>query len=140
MTAPKDLIYISLVLFSFYTYLSVQKSYSSLKSNKKSHIMAEVIIQLVLLVQIINCIHMKLPLLAFTLICILFEHIQQVIYCYRQHHMRQHFSTIVLECTIAWYAFISGAKSLTAVISFGILLHIVSFLRKKTVMEPVCVS
>ena len=107
--------------------------------DKKQSLIFEILEICVMLVAIFFLYKQKQYLLFFIFTLQFFEHINQIIFCYRQHLDSLQIITIIIDFVFIIYAYHVKCYWVIPLFTIGILIHVMSIYTKKSFTSIVCI-
>lgn len=107
--------------------------------DKKQSLLFEILEICVMLVAIFFLYKQKQYLLFFIFTLQFFEHINQIIFCYRQHLDSLQIITIIIDFVFIIYSYHVKCYWVIPLFTIGILIHVMSIYTKKSFTSIVCI-
>jgi len=129
------------VLVVLYLYLLFYNEVSEKnKVNKRESVVFEILILSVLFIVIICLYIQKQYILLVVPVIVLLEHVNQIIFCYRQNSFGLHLITIFFGVIFILYASYKKCYWVIPIFTISILIHIISIYYHKSFSELVCIN
>jgi len=108
--------------------------------NKTNSILSEIIIITALVIISLFLYHQKQYLLMLVFILELFEHMNQIIFCYRQHLNSLNLITLIIDIVFIIYAYHKKCYWVIPFFVIGVMIHCISYYYNKSFSAIVCIN
>jgi hypothetical protein len=108
--------------------------------NKKNSIILEIVIDITLVILTLLLYQQKQYLLMLVVVLELIEHINQIIFCYRQHLNSLNLITFILNIVFIIYAYYKKCYWVIPFFVIGASIHTISYYYDKSFLNIVCIK